>query len=127
MLKELLPGGNIKLFATVEQVGECQEQTDLVGEEVLSVLKLCAYDEHEKFRKDMSADADMIAEVNTNKTKYGIPATIKYVGPRGDRGGGLDKETADWLSKSVDGSGQLGVTLNSSTGMLDQYLRRWHR
>lgn len=90
------------------------------GEEVLSVLKLCAYDEHEKFRKDMSADADMIAEVNTNKTEYGIPATIKYVGPRGDRGGGLDKETADWLSKSVDGSGQLGVTLNSSTGMLDQ-------
>ena len=32
MLKELLPGGNIKLFAAVEQVGECQEQTNLIGE-----------------------------------------------------------------------------------------------
>src|SRR5574344_786973 len=32
MMQELLPGGNIKLFAAVEQVGECQEQTDLVGE-----------------------------------------------------------------------------------------------
>ena len=32
MMQELLPGGNIKLFAAVEQVGECQEQTNLVGE-----------------------------------------------------------------------------------------------
>ena len=32
MMQELLPGGNIKLFATIEQVGECQEQTNLVGE-----------------------------------------------------------------------------------------------
>ena len=32
MMQELLPGGNIKLFAAVEQVGECQEQTDLVSE-----------------------------------------------------------------------------------------------
>lgn len=90
------------------------------GEEVMAVLKLCAYDAHEEFRKDMSADADMLSEVNTNVGTYGIPGTIKYVGPRGDRGGGLDKETADWLSKSVDGTGPLGVTLNSSTGMLDQ-------
>jgi len=32
MMQELLPGGNIKLFAAVEQVGECQEQTNLIGE-----------------------------------------------------------------------------------------------
>ena len=32
MMQKLLPGGNVKLFAAVEQVGECQEQTDLVGE-----------------------------------------------------------------------------------------------
>ena len=32
MMQELFPGGNIKLLAAVEQVGECQEQTDLVGE-----------------------------------------------------------------------------------------------
>ena len=32
MMQKLLPGGNIKLFAAVEQVGECQEQTNLIGE-----------------------------------------------------------------------------------------------
>ena len=32
MMQKLFPSGNIKLFAAVEQVGECQEQTDLVGE-----------------------------------------------------------------------------------------------
>lgn len=90
------------------------------GEEILSVLKLNAYDAHEEFRKDMSNDSGMSSEIDENLSTFGIPATIKYVGPRSDRGGGLDKETADWLSTSVDGSGELGVSIGSSTTMLDQ-------
>ena len=90
------------------------------GEELLSVLKLNPYDDHEVFRKDMSADEGMENEIDENARKYGIPATIKYVGPRGDRGGGLDKETADWLSSSVDSEGPLGVSMHSSTDMLGQ-------
>ena len=90
------------------------------GEEVLSALKMGAYDAHEEFRKDMSQDATLLAEAGDNLSSYGLPAAIRYVGPRGDRGGGLDQETAGWLSKSVDGTGELGVTMNSSTGMLDQ-------
>jgi alpha-mannosidase len=90
------------------------------GSELLSVLKLCPYDEHEAWRKDMSRDADMQTEIATNLSTYGLPATFRYVGTRGDRGGGLDKETADSLSKSVDATGPVSVTLNSSTSMFDQ-------
>ena len=90
------------------------------GSELLSVLKLNPYDAHEEFRKDMSYDTQMQNEVSDNIDSYGIPATIKYVGPRSDRGGGLDKETADWLSKSVDSDGPLSVSLGSTTEMLDQ-------
>lgn len=90
------------------------------GSELLSVLKLNPYDAHEEFRKDMSYDSQMQNEISENIKTYGIPATIKYVGPRSDRGGGLDKETADWLSKSVDSDGPLSVSLGSSTEMLDQ-------
>lgn len=90
------------------------------GSELLSVLKLNPYDAHEEFRKDMSYDTQMLDEVSDNTATYGIPATVKYVGPRSDRGGGLDKETADWLSKSVDSDGPLSVSLGSTTEMLDQ-------
>lgn len=90
------------------------------GSELLAVLKTNPYDDHEKFRKDMSSDSEMTNEINSNNTTYGIPAALKYVGPRSDRGGGLDKETAVWLSKSVDGTGPQSVAINSSTEMLDQ-------
>lgn len=90
------------------------------GSELLAVLKTNPYDDHEKFRKDMSSDSEMTNEINSNNTTYGIPAALKYVGPRGDRGGGLDKETAVWLSKSVDSDGPQSVAINSSTEMLDQ-------
>jgi len=90
------------------------------GAEILAVLKTNPYDDHEVFRKDMSADRSMLDEATSNLTDYGIPAAVKYVGPRSDRGGGLDKETADWISKSVDGKGALSVSLGSTTEMFDQ-------
>lgn len=90
------------------------------GEEILAVLKTNPYDEHEKFRMDMSRNSEMANEIADNLSVFGIPATLKYVGPRGDRGGGLDKETADWLSKSVDSDGPLSVSMGNSTEMLDQ-------
>lgn len=90
------------------------------GSEILGALRMNHYSQNDVFRKDMSKDSDMAAKIAENLSEFGIPATVKYVGPSGDRGGGLDKETADWLSKSIDSDGPVGVAMNSSSGVLDQ-------
>lgn len=90
------------------------------GAEIMAVLKTNPYDDHEVFRKDMSNDSGMLSEASANLAAYTIPAAVKYVGPRSDRGGGLDKETADWVSKSIDSNGPLSVSMGSTTGVLDQ-------
>lgn len=90
------------------------------GAEIMAVVKTNPYDDHEVFRKDMSNDAGMLSEANDNFDLYSIPAAVKYVGPRSDRGGGLDKESADWVSKSIDANGPLSVSMGSTTGVLDQ-------
>ena len=75
------------------------------GSKVYAVYKPGAYDVHEDWNKDLTNDADILSKINTNISESGIPVAVKYVGPRGDRGGSLqdnpEKEgenTPYWLS-----------------------------
>ena len=83
------------------------------GSEILALLKPGPYDAHEEFRKDLSYDGELLAQCVSNKQEIGIPSTFRYVGPRSDRGGGLDDETVSWLEKSVTGLGPVKVKLVS--------------
>ena len=78
------------------------------GSRVYAVYKPGAYDVHEDWNKDLTNDADILSKINTNISESGVPIAVKYVGPRGDRGGALqdnpDKEgenTPYWLSYNV--------------------------
>ena len=79
------------------------------------------YGDGDAFRKDMSTATDHQGEITSNLNSYGIPAALKYVGTSGDRGGGLNKTTADWFTTSVNGTGSIGVTMGEATAMMDQF------
>ncbi len=90
------------------------------GSEIYAIFKGEAYDNHEIYNKDMSADAGTLATINTNTTTYGFPGAVRYVGPRGDRGGGLKdsqtetgENTPYWLQYSVNGTGQTKVKMST--------------
>ena len=74
------------------------------GSKVYAIYKPGAYDVHEDWNKDLTDDSEILGKINTNISESGIPVAVKYVGPRGDRGGSLqdnpDKEgenTPYWL------------------------------
>jgi len=78
------------------------------GSKVYAIYKPGAYDVHEDWNKDLTNDADILGKINTNISESGVPVAVKYVGPRGDRGGALqdnpDKDgenTPYWLSYNV--------------------------
>ncbi|MBO7119433.1 MAG: discoidin domain-containing protein [Bacteroidaceae bacterium] len=78
------------------------------GSQVYAIYKPGAYDVHEDWNKDLTSDSEIMGKINANITESGVPAAVKYVGPRGDRGGALqdnpDKEgenTPYWLSYNV--------------------------
>ena len=78
------------------------------GSKVYAIYKPGAYDTHEDWNKDLTNDADILNKINANITESGVPVAVKYVGPRGDRGGALqdnpDKDgenTPYWLSYNV--------------------------
>lgn len=82
------------------------------GSQIYAIYKPGAYDAHEDFNKDITSESSALSKVNENLSKYGVPATIRYVGPRSDHGGGLqdkaDKEgenTPYWLNYNVDKKG----------------------
>ena len=91
------------------------------GSKVYALHKPGAYDSHEDWNKDLTNDSEILSKINTNITESGIPVAVKYVGPRGDRGGALqdkaDKEgenTPYWLSYNVQKQdGQIKVRLAS--------------
>ena len=58
------------------------------GSKVYAIYKPEAYDKHEEYNKDLTTDAAIKSETDRNKT-YGLPAMIRYVGPRSDHGGAL--------------------------------------
>lgn len=45
--------------------------------------------QHKQYNKDMSKDEDMNRLAEENYQKYGLASVFRYVGPMGDRGGGL--------------------------------------
>jgi len=99
------------------------------GSKVYALHKPGAYDTHEDWNKDLTNDADILGKINTNISESGVPACIKYVGPRGDRGGALqdnpDKDgenTPYWLSRNVQKQdGTIKVRL-ASPDEIFQYL-----
>ena len=102
------------------------------GSQIYAVYKPGAYDSHEDFNKDMTLDADMLKKIQENYSNYGVAAHFRYVGPRGDRGGGLqdnpDKEgenTPYWLDYNAgktDGKIQVKLaTPDEFFDYLDQY------
>ena len=75
------------------------------GSKVYAVYKPGAYDTHEDWNKDLTDDAGILSKIGTNIQESGIPACVKYVGPRGDRGGALQdsaegegENTPYWLT-----------------------------
>lgn len=79
------------------------------GSQIYAVYKPGAYDTHEEFNKDMTMDASMVSKIEDNISKYGVPAMLRYVGPRSDHGGGLRDEagstgenTPYWLNLSAE-------------------------
>ena len=79
------------------------------GSQVYAIYKPGAYDVHEDWNKDLTNDADILSKINTNISESGVPVAVKYVGPRGDRGGALrddpDEEgenTPYWLCYNAE-------------------------
>ncbi|MCW3787954.1 glycoside hydrolase family 38 C-terminal domain-containing protein [Plebeiibacterium sediminum] len=83
------------------------------GSEIMALLKPGPYDAHEEFRKDLSYDGEILAKCISNQQEFGVASTCRYIGPRGDRGGGLDEETAIWLEKNMTSSGPVKVIMES--------------
>ncbi|MFR8835302.1 glycoside hydrolase family 38 C-terminal domain-containing protein [Bacteroides nordii] len=86
------------------------------GSEIYAIFKGEAYDAHEQYNKDMSKDEEMRRITEENYQKYGLAAAFRYVGPRGDRGGGLkdnttekDERTPYWLQQSMNSDGPVKV------------------
>ena len=65
------------------------------GSKVYAIYKPGAYDVHEDWNKDLTNDADILSKINTNISENGVPVAVKYVGPRGDRGGALRDDPDD--------------------------------
>ena len=88
------------------------------GSEVYAIFKGEAYDAHKQYNKDMSKDEDMNRLAEENYQKYGLASVFRYVGPMGDRGGGLkDTESEEgertpyWLQQSINSDGPVKVDL----------------
>lgn len=88
------------------------------GSEIYAIFKGEPYDEHEKYNKDMSKDTNMLNIINSHQAKYGVSGAFRYVGPRSDRGGGLQdnpgkegENTPYWLQTSVDSDGPVTVKM----------------
>ena len=101
------------------------------GSQIYAIYKPRAYDSHEDYNKDMANDADMERIIADNYSKYGVAAEVRYVGPRSDRGGGLQdnpsksgENTPYWLDYSAKSSGPVTVKLATPDEIfdyLDQY------
>ena len=75
------------------------------GSKVYAIYKPGAYDVHEDWNKDLTNDSEILGKINTNISESGVPVAVKYVGPRGDRGGALQdnpskdgENTPYWLT-----------------------------
>lgn len=75
------------------------------GSQIYGIYKPGAYDSHEEFNQDMTTNQKTLESAMANASAYGVPAVFRYVGPRSDRGGGLQdkaestgENTPYWLN-----------------------------
>lgn len=102
------------------------------GSQIYAIYKPGAYDSHEDYNKDLTSDAELLKKIQDNYSNYGVAARIRYVGTRGDRGGGMqdnpDKEgenTPYWLDYNVKKTdGKIQVKLASPDEIFD-YLDKY--
>jgi alpha-mannosidase len=80
------------------------------GSELIAVLGPEGYGEG--LGEDLSQASRWLDRIRQRSA--GPPVACMFVGPKGDRGGGLDDESADWLHRSLEGSGPLEVRLAGS-------------
>lgn len=97
------------------------------GSQIFAIYKPHAYDAHEEYNKDLVNDASMLSTIQNNYTNYGFPAEIRYVGPRSDRGGGLQdnplssgENTPYWLDHNASISGPVQVKLSTPDDIFAQ-------
>ena len=102
------------------------------GSQIYAIYKPGAYDSHEDYNKDLTSDAEILQKIQDNYKNYGVAARIRYVGTRGDRGGGMqdnaDKEgenTPYWLDYNVGKTdGKIQVKLATPDEIFD-YLDKY--
>ncbi|MBR4643547.1 MAG: discoidin domain-containing protein [Bacteroidaceae bacterium] len=102
------------------------------GSQIYAIYKPGAYDAHEDYNKDLTSDDELLKKIQDNYNNYGVAARIRYVGTRGDRGGGMqdnpDKEgenTPYWLDYNVKKTdGKIQVKLASPDEIFD-YLDKY--
>ncbi|NDV78668.1 glycoside hydrolase family 38 C-terminal domain-containing protein [Dysgonomonas sp. 511] len=85
------------------------------GSEIFAVYKPGAYDTESKYRKNIAYDSDILSEINSNKSNYGVASSFRYIGNVGDRGGAVADETAGWLTQSAANDGPVKVKLATPT------------
>ena len=100
------------------------------GSQIYAVYKPLAYDNHEIYNHDMSKDSEMNNITGNNYNQYGVAAEVRYVGPRSDRGGGLQdnpskdgENTPYWLNLSAGSDGPVKVNIVTPDDFFD-YMER---
>lgn len=83
------------------------------GSQIYAVYNPGAYDTENDYKKNNAFNNDILNEIIANNTEIGVPASFKYIGNSGDRGGSLSNETVDWLMKSVNSSGPVTVKIGT--------------
>lgn len=102
------------------------------GSQIYAIYKPGAYDAHEDYNKDLTSDTETLRKIQDNYNSYGVAARIRYVGTRGDRGGGMKdnageegENTPYWLDYNAGKTdGRIHVKLATPDEIfdyLDQY------
>lgn len=102
------------------------------GSQIYAIYKPGAYDAHEDYNKDLTSDDELLKKIQDNYNNYGVAARIRYVGTRGDRGGGMQdnpnkegENTPYWLNYNVEKTdGKIQVKLATPDEIFD-YLDKY--
>lgn len=81
------------------------------GAEILAALRPEGYGEG--LGEDLSQAERYLERIDAIGERSGAYVAMKYVGV-GDRGGGLDERSLEWLQRSVDGRGPIRVVVEGS-------------
>jgi len=81
------------------------------GAEVVAALEPGGY--HGTLDRDYSSDQATIDKIQREYERSGVRAAFEYFG-RGDRGGAVPEESAQWLQASIDGDGPVAVVSAAS-------------